>query len=808
MTRPWLPAHPVHSRPGCGLKVICAALAVLIPSERGFLLADSPSTGQWLLNHGRNVGLATPSPAAEDAETVLVWMEAAARVDPDLAEAYLWQYDLLGRLNRPEAARAALQSYCRLRPDDVSARLTLLDSEFENGQSVETRLAFCSQTLGGEGVSALVQSDVHRRIAQLHASSGDRDGAEAHAGQAIAAFAGNVAALNVWVDLADAQSRPLRQVRMLLAAIAAAPGSAPQMWQLASVLDQMSLHEEAARWYERALDLYESPAGGQRPPAELLLAFAASCLDGGQYERALTLGERVVAVAPQSVEARFLLLDVAQKTGRSDVAEQHAGYLTALFQQQQDNAPAGFSVLATAHGETWYYLRHQPDPNKALEAATRARQMAPDRPDIEGIYGLAQLAAGDAQTAEEVLRPWAEARPWAAAGLGEALLAQGRTDEAIAALRQGEALRFSGPAYERIVTALASCQQEPAPVPSRSAIRETLRGFDEACLSFPSRPGEFLRLEVIPQGRWAFGEPWSCEFRLTNVGTFPISVGQGQMIEGSALVSLRWGESPQEQLVGYLPISLAQTPVLPPGETLSMIRSLDIGPAAALARSAPQREWDLELSVVLDPVVGAGGKLESGLPGFSAVDVRAKRAKVDASRAGMRALLARLREGTEPERIAAVRAVAALIVEREAARHQPPDYFVHRVDELKLRKMLLSALADPAPQVRAAALDALRAVDLGPRTLEQAAPSLSDPHWLVRLLAIDVLSASQGDSFRPVLERTATADPDNLVRRLAKLHLHRVEAKPTQTGAVSNRNLPRLGASAAHTRLYERGNDG
>gem|GEM_PF-4037304 len=753
-----------------------AAMTLFAGPAAGRAAGLRPSPGRWLLDHGRTLGLNTTYPTTDDAELVLVWMEAAARVDPDLAEAYLWQFDLLNRLSRADAARAALGSYCKLNSADVSARLDLIDRQFERGQSVEARRAFCAATLKTAGLPLMVQSDLHRRLADLYVRGGERDRAEVHANKAIEAFVGNVAAHSLLVELADEQTRPARQVRMLCAAVSALPVHAEEMWRLARVLDDLSLHAEAARWYERARVSFERPQGGGRAPVDFLVDFAACYADDGRYELALEVGEQVVGLDPDAVEVRYLLVDAARRAGRAEVVNRHQKALRKRF-DGLDPASPGRGDLATACQAAWYYLRCEPDPVRAVGFASRARELAPESPEVQTVFGLAKLATGEADEADAALRPWAGTNQWAATGLGEALLAKDRTEEAIEVLRAGEAMRHSGPAYERIAAALASVGRERAPAPRRTAVLDAVREFDERVLSFVDRPTDALRLEILVSGgQWAYGDPWLCELRLTNTAAFPIAFGDQQMVAGQVLVSLRWGDTPKQQLTNYLALSLALKPVLAVGESVTVAQTLDVGPAAVLAGSMPQRELALSFSVLLDPVLDRRRNWVSALPGFSPAGVQVKRVAADASRTGIAALLGTLREDAEADRIRSARTLAGLIAERRAVRRTPPDYVLHRVDELKLRRLLLSVLDDSTPVVRAAVLDSLRTVELGPRMLEQVAPLLSDANWLVRLVALDMLSESQGASFRPVLESTSAADPDELVRRLAGL---RVKQLPT-----------------------------
>ncbi|MCP4593407.1 MAG: tetratricopeptide repeat protein [bacterium] len=754
-----------------------AAWGLLLPAA---VSADGDSTpARWMVDRGRTIGLLTPQPSVDDAELVLVWAEAAARVDPDLAEAYLWQSDMLRRLGRTEAADSALSSYCKLSPTDISAQLDLIERQLERGQSVDQRLAYCTERLSSSGLPSIVRSDLYRWSAGLCYRTGDQQQARTHAAQAIASFPGNVAAHSLLVELADEQERPAREIAMLGAALAASPQQADLVWQMASLLDDLSLHVEAIRWYERCLSTSELAAVAGGGDADLLVALAVSYFDDGQYERARQLADRALQADAGLLDARMLLVDLARATGDPDSASHHLEALRARF-AEYDSAtddPKGAVGLCQA---AWFHLHYDPQPERALALSSRARELVPDLVEAQVVTGLAMLAGGDVQGAAEILQPWSPSRQWAAAGLGEALLALGRTEEAIAVLRAGESLRYSGRAYERIVGTLATRQQAPAPRPAHEDVLAVLGAFDERVLAFPKQPGASLRFEVTaPQREWAYAERWRVELKLTNTAGFPVSFGERQMVGGTVLVSARWGEGADHQLVNYLALSLALNPVLEPGESVVLTESLDVGFASSLAAGAPQRELPLTFIFLLDPVMDARGNWSSGLSGGAPVAVSVTRRPADVSRAGLDALAAALETGSEQERIRAVRAMAGLVAERETTRNAPPlDYTPRRFDELRLRKRFLAALDDSVPVVRSAALDSMRILELSPRLLELVAPRLSDRSWLVRLVAVDLLTEKQGAAFRPVLERMSQADPDELVRRLAHLRLGKLGAAP------------------------------
>ena len=94
-------------------------------------------TGQWLLDHALAHGQMVAQPSRDDAEYVLIWVEAAAALSPELPEAYLVQFDLLTRLDRHEQAMGALDQYLQLRPGDDPAALRWIELQVSGGQTVE-----------------------------------------------------------------------------------------------------------------------------------------------------------------------------------------------------------------------------------------------------------------------------------------------------------------------------------------------------------------------------------------------------------------------------------------------------------------------------------------------------------------------------------------------------------------------------------------------------------------------------------------------------------------------------------------------
>ncbi|MFQ6048651.1 MAG: hypothetical protein ACE5K7_04735, partial [Phycisphaerae bacterium] len=149
----------------------------------------SGGSGKWLVDLGRDVGQwYAQRPRYCDALHILAMMRAAARIQPDLAEAYYWQFDLLGRLGRNEQALAALQRYIDLQRDDVTAQLQCLELQIGQAQTAEQRIELCRKLLQRTGLTDAVRSDLHRRLAELAYQRANDAVGDRHIEQSLRAF--------------------------------------------------------------------------------------------------------------------------------------------------------------------------------------------------------------------------------------------------------------------------------------------------------------------------------------------------------------------------------------------------------------------------------------------------------------------------------------------------------------------------------------------------------------------------------------------------------------------------------------------
>ncbi len=765
--------NPVMNRSGLSgawCLYVCILTGFGAGAER--VRAADPPPGEWLVDRARSFALSGSSdPTRTEAEYVLCWLQAATRVSPDLADAYLWQFDLLHRLERVDDARSALKAYCRLDPSNVAARLDAVDLEFNARQTLESRQEFCRTILERPDNAPEVVSDLHRRLAELAHRSGDSELARTHARRAVEAFPQNLNAQVLLLSLEERTEDPPARVRLLLNTIAANPARGLPVWELARYLDDLSLHAEAVGWYRWALDHFQRRHPGTKPPPEVLLDLASSLCDGGQFEEAFKVCNDVMAADRGFLEAQVLMIRIARLRGLKEVAEKQRDMVASELLQSEPDFLQREDAIAAARS-AWFHVEHSPDAARALRLATFAAERLPDDPAVQRVLGWAKLINGDAPAAEAALAPLAADDPHAAVGLARARIAQEKKAEAIQALRQAESARYSGPAYDQAVELLRELGESPAGRPDRSAIQRELDAFDRAVLRFYDEPGTALKLEISPGASAVpFGDSMRCTFTLTNTGSYPVTLGtEGMVAAPQVLVSAKgiWPGAPTAD--AYLTVSLMRRSVLLPGEAISVREPLALGSLHAFLESEPQRDITLEFSFVFDPVLDARNVWTSRLPGIQTEPARITRRGVDATPPGLKSWHAELKSGTEVQRCRAVQVLAALLGERHRADAAGIDYTVRAIDVAEVRGALFAALDDPSPLVRAAATDALVLVPLDDTIVGAVAPRLSDGNFLVRMMAVDLLANAQGPVFAPVLDRLARDDADSLVRELCRLY--------------------------------------
>jgi len=742
--------------------------------------ASLRTTAEWLVDLGRDEALSRQVRGSDDdGWIILSFLQAASRIDPNHADAYLWQYDILRSLGRSADALTALSRYCELRPSDLSARLLWLRLSLEGLQTVEARMAFCREWLRSEDLPPAVRAQFWLHLGMMHLGRKEDSAGQAALSEALAADPDNLAARR----LAEERARPLADpswpVRRLLASLQANPLQPAAVWSVGRQLDAAGLHEQAVTWYERSLSQSRQMQKDYRADEATLMELAAAYAAAGRLNEALAVGHWAIEADHRAVPPRLLMIHLGRLLGRAELVDEQK----AAIREAQE-AVAGVVTTARdglgAAQMALYYSHYDPQPEQARRWADLAMQFAPDLPAAKIASGFAALAEGRYDEAADLLRAAAAGDQLAAIGLARALSASQREEEASSVLQSAASLSARGP-YRAEIVSLLSERGVKVPVhPAAAAIGQAVEGFDAGLFDLAASPQAAMEPALTFQSdRLSLTRPWRCTLRLTNRSSRAVHLGDQGLVSPQVLLSIRTAGDRPREFRDYLWLSADLLPVLPPGQSVELVQTIDVGPVRRELFGLAQSVQSIEVTGILDAIRDDQGRWTPAAGGQVLGPAKAVRAAVPAAAEDIDRFVSGLVSEDATIRLESAMNLAALAVEQQRTEAGLTGYSRAVVDDGALVPLLLRrAASDPLPHVRARILDALRWYRLAPDAVGTVASALSDRSWLVRLAAVSVLTEQQGGEFLPVLEGIARSDPDHLLRQLAGAHARRLKALP------------------------------
>ncbi len=756
------------------LSLVATSIFGMVPSQVRAGVAD----GQWLIDYGRAHGIAATNPQPADAEFILVWLDAATELSPELWEAYRWRSDLLSRLNREDDAIENLKRYCAEKPQDAPALLTLFNVQLADLQKLEDRIDLCNAYLSRPNIPSDAASEIQLHIATLNEGQGDRDSALTHTRKAIDLAPHNLSALLFLAELEDRPNNPETQVDLLLKSLAIDPASPQLPWQLATYLRQLGLQDDAMSWLQIATDNWSRATNNQPPPPALLTDIAKIHLKQGISAQAIASAQDVLSIDPQFAPASFVIIRAARKLGRTELADSESSKLTNRFRQWETNTYRADATTCETIAQ--YFLSVQPDAQRAVRYAELAVQKDSANQQYRALLAQSYVAANLNTEALRTFKQIATLDAQSAIALARTQNANGDQSAAIETLKSAA----SQPTEHRdeIKHELELLNAPIPPAPDLSATRAILNAFDKFPLTFADAPTQFIDFHAqLSSNTCKFGEPLVATITLKNKGKNDIVLGSNRMLNPQVTVSLLSDSRLDPTLENYLTIDIPGEALLKPGETRSVEHSLTQSAGHVFLTSQPQRRIDLKARFTLDPIISENGSIISRYPSIQPVDATFMRTPVDASEDGLAKLRKQLVTDAASERLIATEAFIALILERfDSMKSKPHIYHALPIDVQALSADAITTLRDPDPFVRARSLAALTRLPIYPSTIQAATPLISDAHWLPRLLAVEYFAKKQGPVFLPVLERM-TNDPHTIVSRLATLYRDQAKAfKPSR----------------------------
>jgi len=697
------------------------------------------SPGFWLLDLAwcQSAGI-SGQPSSTELVEILSLARAATRLDGNLAEAWLLQANLLQRLGRRREATEALQKYVELRGDDEPALMALYEARLAEAGTTEEKLKICEEILKKAGSTPVLIAFAHRNMASVFYNKLQTEQALKHALIALKVFPYDMQARHLLLQASGED--PIRaEVEFALWSLRVNPAQPDLLARVANLADKFGAYQEATFWYTKADQMLKRLGAAQRR-TRLLLQMADHYLDADRPEKALPILQMVADSPEPPVESLLLLSECYRLLGKLQDATDSARKALEILKARSAAQQTSPEALASQAWGVW---------------AARC-------------YGWALLKAGKPVGAVNVLAPAAASGDaWSILGLAQALHKLGRKQQALQHIGNMWLASGTGAAWR---AAKAWCRQVgfalPGPtVAVAKAVEDLLQKFDRRILDLPLQPEKFLKLTIQLDRAPEPSMPWFAEITVENISQMPLILGPQAAVMPDVLVRATATNILGKRFDSQALFSLYTKILLAPGQSITLRRPVDAGALRDALRRDPS-EITVRFSAVLNPARDAAGKVGAGLCSVTAEPVETVR---PAWKADPDALIDRaLSTSAEQRSIAAGQVAAAILCFRPDAAAESTHPAAFSINALV--DAFVSLLTDASPTVAARALAEAEALELSDRMLKAAAASVNNPNWLVRLLGIRLFAHKHGVKFTRHLRAFANADPDPLVRELARAY--------------------------------------
>ena len=751
---------------GCSLAAAASSLVIAGQSN------PSRTTSQLLVDLARDHGLMRRDgrkPA--DVRHITALLDAAIRIDPSAPDPYVWKYELAALRGDVPAAFEALGQLIRVDADNAGALEQWLATGSSRSQNIEGRRAWLREQVKIESNPPRLRALIRTRLARLDLHRLDRGSARIQLDRAVALDQNLPDIAFLRLELLPDDAPPRDRVRVALAALRVNPFQVELAWSVARFLAECGFVDQASSFHTFALDVNKAANPGLAPPPARALDLAHFEATRGALADAEFLTRQALEADPGLWQGQFFLHWLLTAQGSDTQAKALVTRLAAAFDQISDPKKRPVEDVAQA---AWFYCTLKPTPARALQLAQAAAAVAPDDPFVARVLGWAQALNGRKQQASATLLPLAADDPDAVYQLARLMLQDGDTSGAKRVLDNLTHVPVTGPAHERLAS-LPIALPTPQPAERRyPQIANMLADFNMDLLSFHENSAAFLQVDVaLENPAPAQSEPWWVRFSLKNIASFDITLGPDRMVNPIFLLSFNVQGVQERSFPHLFTISLDRKRILEPGESVSIRRTIDIGPLRRQSRRSPQQLLRVTMTALFDPQRDAAGRWSASLSGQQLAPVVFNRVPAATGPGGMQSHLSALVGPSKLARFGAIETLAALLGERQRADLHLLSYRSDPVPAKRIRQTLVKTLSTGDWETRVRVLDAMQAVGFDQKMLDAVRAQLRHPHWLVRMMAVRLLGERQGKPFLVMARRIAEQDDHQLVRELAGSYVDR-----------------------------------
>lgn len=414
---------------------------------------------------------------------------------------------------------------------------------------------------------------------------------------------------------------------------------------------------------------------------------------------------------------------------------------------------------------SWFYSFVIEHPEEALAWGNDAFQEDPNRSGVQVIFAYCLAMNGQNELARKYAEPFEDTDQIALLTMGIVQLSRDDKQNGLQTLKAVVEMAPETLVAEYAVRLLNDQGSDYIPSVSPDSVQKVLENGHPSGLvpEFVDPSGRFSMKLLFNGSDFLYGQEFPARLVIENTSSEPLIISDDAMLKGSLRVDVTLEGNLNVEIQNLLSKKFRPAVPVRPGKYISIPLDLNRGRLKKLLLTYPQADVWMNFAVTFDmPTYPSDSQL-------STIQARIHRRGVEMTREYLIQRLDVLAKGQSGQKLQAASLFVGLLAEQKAFEMSHADFTHIQVERAILVDSIRKILSDEDWKIRVRALNSLVSVSmpLDQGILNEVSKNLNHEKWPVRLMAMYLLSKSQPDAFRKVLDWTAQYDAYPLNRNLA-----------------------------------------
>ena len=758
----------------------------------------SPSTGQKFYEIAYELANTKDITAPQRSQAIVF---LTATMDLDETSRYFMP-DMIKLVSRyPQANNSRLMSVLLMYYVNEFADLEVISAGvrymLEQMNSREEREKFLDdtlKTLGGKNIG--MDSEMDTLLGLLNVEKSDFNSAQRWFMQAYDKNKYNTLAFEKLMELMPGQISPAMYLEHLRLELRKDPFNLERSLAFAEYAERLQLYDTAVDTYKYCSDLFDYLYPSQPLPSRIYLPWAISSYNTQRnQQKCLQIAESI----RQSGRFDLILEAIAGKAAAKIGGDEQANQILRAAEEKMLKT-AGYKPQAVDCRQlAWFYCFVQPDENKALQWANKAYSIESNSVTAAALLAYS-LVMNDQNDLAKTLIDNNDSSQIATLAKARIQLAQGQKGPAVEILKSAIARDAGSLEAEQAKELLTQNGGEYVPPIDPDIILTTLKNsFGQAIVPSFISPEKMIALQLNVRGsKFAYGGKFGGTVAIINNSPEPIVVCDEGLFMGYIRIDAVVSGDINKKIPNVVFTKVKPPLPIEPGRSLIIPVQLDTGELRQILIAYPQASLNIEFTAFVDPVISDQNVPLNRLSGIKPATAVVTRPGVELTEKFLQNRFNSFTKGRQGQKITTLELFSGLLMEQHAMANREPLYKFVYADWMPtlLKSILVKGLTEDDWVVKVYAMAGALSLPMDYELTNAAAENLTDTHWPARLMALYLLSKSQGSNFSNVLDHTAKYDQNTLVRDMAvALGGVRPRISEPNQPAVNEPNRPQPGKS-------------